>query len=318
MLWDFLPGGTFPGGAPFNVGYHLHCHDLAVHVASAIGRDELGNELLRRLQVWGLGTSGVAVHPDLPTGSVRARLSAGGDAHYEIATGVAWDRIAAEGSLAATTRADALVFGSLAQRTPFNRTSLQHLLAALPPTALRVFDVNFRPPHDDLPLIRRLATQATLLKLNDGEAARLCAGNPAASDVESHARFLATETGCVRVVITAAARGAGLLGRDGRSQSPTPWVRATRSWQRCFRVCCAAGTMPRPSLTRAASVSGSPRNAARHQTTRPEHPHRNSGGRRLTRVTDLRAADGGRSPRRPCGGTAARRRGKPAPHPPPA
>lgn len=216
MLWDFLPGGTFPGGAPFNVGYHLHCHDLAVHVASAIGRDELGNELLRRLQVWGLGTSGVAVHPDLPTGSVRARLSAGGDAHYEIATGVAWDRIAAEGSLAATTRADALVFGSLAQRTPFNRTSLQHLLAALPPTALRVFDVNFRPPHDDLPLIRRLATQATLLKLNDGEAARLCAGNPAASDVESHARFLATETGCVRVVITAAARGAGLLGRDGR------------------------------------------------------------------------------------------------------
>ena len=71
-------------------------------------------------------------------------------------------------------------------------------------------------PTDDLPLIRRLATQATLLKLNDGEAARLCAGNPAASDVESHARFLATETGCVRVVITAAARGAGLLGRDGR------------------------------------------------------------------------------------------------------
>lgn len=216
MLWDFLPGVTFPGGAPFNVGYHLHRHGLAVHVASAVGRDERGAELLQRLRDWGLGTGGVAVHPDLPTGSVQARLSASGDAHYEIATGVAWDRIPAAGSLDAATQAAALVFGSLAQRTPFNRASLEQLLAALPPAALRVFDVNFRPPHDDLPLIRRLAAHASLLKLNDGEAARLCAANPAADDVESHARMLAAQTGCARIVITAAARGAGLLSRDGR------------------------------------------------------------------------------------------------------
>ena len=24
ILWDFLPDALYPGGAPFNVAYHLH------------------------------------------------------------------------------------------------------------------------------------------------------------------------------------------------------------------------------------------------------------------------------------------------------
>src|SRR5436190_623390 len=49
ILWDFLPRGLFPGGAPFNVAYHLHCHAAAVRVVSAVGRAILGDELMRRL-----------------------------------------------------------------------------------------------------------------------------------------------------------------------------------------------------------------------------------------------------------------------------
>ncbi|MFA5058394.1 MAG: PfkB family carbohydrate kinase, partial [Opitutaceae bacterium] len=106
-------------------------------------------------------------------------------------------------------------FGSLAQRSVSNRAALDRLLTLLPDDALRVFDVNLRPPHDDLELVRTLARHATLLKLNAAEAARLAAG--AAEEPgreETDARALARLTGCAIVCVTAGARGAGLLRAD--------------------------------------------------------------------------------------------------------
>jgi fructokinase len=216
ILWDFLPDALHAGGAPFNVAYHLHRQGVRVHVASAVGRDALGDELLRRLAAWEIPTAGIARDAARPTGFVRATLGAQGDARYEIVRRVAWDRIpAGAAALAAARRAGAFVFGSLAQRSPANRAALRRLLAALPPDALRVFDVNLRPPHDDLALVHRLAREATLLKLNADEAARLAGKKPAAGREEAHARVLAAAFGCAVVVVTAGARGAGLL-RDGR------------------------------------------------------------------------------------------------------
>ncbi len=144
-----LPG-LFPGGAPFNVAYHLHRQGADVKVVSALGRELLGDELLRRLTGCGLGHVGIARHTDLPTGYVRATVSANGDASYEIVTDVAWDRIETSDTLLATARhAQALIYGSLAQRSPANRAALDRLLAALPANAWRIFDINLRPPHDD-------------------------------------------------------------------------------------------------------------------------------------------------------------------------
>lgn len=217
ILWDFLPAGLFPGGAPFNVAYHLHRQGADVTVVSAVGRDVLGDELLRRLDGWGLNPAGIARHADLPTGYVRATVSATGDAAYEIVTDVAWDRIeAAAPVLATAARADGFIYGSLAQRSPANHRALTRLLAVLPADAWRIFDINLRPPHDDPALVRELARHATLLKLNSAEAAKLAAGAAEAPGrEEADARALAAQTGCGFICITAGARGAGLL-RDGR------------------------------------------------------------------------------------------------------
>lgn len=215
ILWDFLPDGAFPGGAPFNVAYHLHQHGVPVQVGSAVGRDVLGDELLRRLGDWGIPTGGIARIEGVPTGHVRARLNARGDAEYDIVAGVAWDHIPAGPLQAVAGQAAALVFGSLAQRSPANRAALRTLLAALPPPARRVFDVNLRAPYDDLALVRELAPAATLLKLNSGEAARLCDDPPAPGREEAHARQLAALTRGGAVVVTAGERGAGLL-HEGR------------------------------------------------------------------------------------------------------
>ncbi|MDO8544372.1 MAG: carbohydrate kinase [Opitutaceae bacterium] len=214
ILWDFLPEGAFPGGAPFNVAYHLKQHGLDAHIASAVGRDVLGEELLRRLGGWGISTAAVVQRDGVLTGYVRAVLDAHGDAHYEIIRDVAWDIIPAEPSLATASRASALVFGSLAQRSAPNRTSLDSLLNALPASAHRVFDVNLRPPHDDLALVRRLAARATVLKLNADEAARLCGERAQPGSEEVHARALEKTTGCKVIVITAGAQGAGLWRAD--------------------------------------------------------------------------------------------------------
>ena len=222
ILWDFLPDALYPGGAPFNVAYHLHRRGVPTGLVSALGRDVLGEELLRRLRHWGLDTTLISRHHGLPTGTVIASLGSGGDATYDITASVAWDQIfITEDVVRAAVGAGALVFGSLALRTSFNRNALERLLAVLPDTALRVFDVNLRPPHDDLALVRELAPRATVLKLNAAEAARLAGGageSPGAE--EDHARHLAQLAGGALVCITAGARGAGLLRNDRWSWEP--------------------------------------------------------------------------------------------------
>lgn len=218
ILWDFLPAGLFPGGAPFNVGYHLKQLGADVRLVSAVGRDLLGDELLVRLRNWNLDTDLITRHSGLPTGYVRAVIGENGDARYHITPGVAWDQIFMNQAVArAAGGAQALVFGSLAQRSPFNRTVLHRIFDILPgrDSAWLVFDVNLRAPHDDLELVRELAPRATLLKLNAEEAARLCRlSGETSGHEEKHARALRHTTGCRLICITAAERGAGLL-RDG-------------------------------------------------------------------------------------------------------
>jgi fructokinase len=217
VLWDFLPDGLFLGGASLNAAYHLHHHAVNARVVSAVGRDVLGDELLRRCANWGLSTEGMAQLGDVPTGHVRVAIGRKGDAHFDIVTNVAWDKIpVTDENLRAAARADAFIFGSLAQRSTENRIALERLLAVLPEHALRVFDANLRPPYDDLDLVRLLARKATIFKLNANEAARLAANGPEKpGHEEASARLLADMSGCGFVVVTAGARGAGML-RGGR------------------------------------------------------------------------------------------------------
>lgn len=221
ILWDFLPEGLFLGGAPANVAYHLARLGYDARLVSAVGSDILGQEALRRLRGWKLDTELITRATDLATGSVVAKLSAAGDAHYEITAHVAWDRIAVgRDALAVAAQAGGLVFGTLALRSAPNRADLERLLEVLPPSAIRVLDINLRAPHDDLDLARWLAPRATVLKLNSEEAARLAELGPKdfEGSEETLARTLFSRHGCPLIAITSGAQGAGLL-RAGREWS---------------------------------------------------------------------------------------------------
>ena len=171
ILWDILPDGNrHLGGAPMNVAVHAQAVGCDASVISAVGEDELGREaidiLARRHR---LDLTAVQVLRERPTGAVDVRL-ADGQPTYEFRPDVAWDFLEATAVARQTaTAADAVVFGTLAQRSAVSRRAIQELLTLTQPKCLRVFDVNLRPPFYEDSIIGESLEQANVLKLNDGE-----------------------------------------------------------------------------------------------------------------------------------------------------
>lgn len=209
-LWDVLPRGIFLGGAPLNVAYHLSRHGIRSLPISAVGRDFLGTEILRRVTGWNIDSRFISTLPNRPTGTVTVELDARGNAHYRIARKVAWDRIPVSKLLLRQPAPAALVFGALALREPANRRTLERLFSAWP-TALRVVDLNLRRPFDRGPGVRFALRHAQLLKLNHDELAQLLARDPNVRRLERDARELAERHQLSRLCVTAGASGAGLL-----------------------------------------------------------------------------------------------------------
>ena len=84
--------------------------------------------------------------------------------------GVAWDHIPlTEEAIHIVKKADAVCFGTLAQRSPESRKTLNTLLSYTPESALRFFDINIRQKYYSEELIKDLLQQANVFKLNDEE-----------------------------------------------------------------------------------------------------------------------------------------------------
>ena len=92
-LWDVFPDEKKPGGAPANVAVHLRNFGLEPKLISRIGKDELGNNLLKFLREKGLDTSFIQVDEKYPTGVVNVQIADTGDARYDIVYPSAWDYI---------------------------------------------------------------------------------------------------------------------------------------------------------------------------------------------------------------------------------
>jgi len=170
ILWDLLPDGKQLGGAPANFAWHAQCLGAVGAVVSAVGDDELGREILTRLGAMHLDRSHVAVDAGHPTGTVTVTLDAGGKPHYTINEQVAWDYIpATDAVLALAGRADAVCFGSLAQRASASRRTIRAFLAAVRPGCIRLFDINLRKPFIDRRAIVESLGLTDVLKLSDDE-----------------------------------------------------------------------------------------------------------------------------------------------------
>ena len=56
LLWDMLPSGKRAGGAPVNFAYHAMKNGTEGWAISAVGEDELGDELIAKANEAGINT----------------------------------------------------------------------------------------------------------------------------------------------------------------------------------------------------------------------------------------------------------------------
>ena len=242
LLWDEFPAvpaasgprlGGGPdrrlGGAPAN--FAVMAARLGVHgiLASRLGADEAGERARALLARMPVDTRFLQTDPALPTGSVTVAMQHG-QPSYTIHAPVAWDALELSPEwreLAA--RADAVCWGTLAQRDARAEQAIHGFLAATRPDCLRIFDINLREPFFTAEIVTRSLAKATLLKLNDSEmphllslanlpaAADLPDGNDdtAAAELTAAAHRLLAEYGNLQVVaVTLGAHGSLLITRD--------------------------------------------------------------------------------------------------------
>jgi fructokinase len=220
ILWDCLPSGRHAGGAPFNVTAHLAQIGVSASLISCIGRDAVGDEILKVAQDKGVETQFVTrARIGLNTGTVLVTVDANGNATYELVQPAAWDEIRVpDEALTAVSKGRALIYGSLAGRSPYNLEQLDRLLTVKGP--LKFFDVNLRPPFANLPLVVQLARRADVLKLNDGEVGQLASWlrtgemkheTPRdARAITNACAIIAEATNAARICVTLAEEGAAL------------------------------------------------------------------------------------------------------------
>ncbi len=209
-LWDCLPNGLFFGGAPMNAAFHLRRFGADAWPLTCVGRDFLGDEATERMAAAGLPPDLIHRHDSLPTGTVKVKIDARGNASYSILEPVAWDRIPVDEQAAALAdKADAVIYGTLAQRGEFNRGEITKLLAR--DSLFKIYDVNLRPPYDDLDLVQELARPADLLKLNEEELFCLLPVESRNVPLKNAARLLRDRIGVRRICVTRAEKGAAFL-----------------------------------------------------------------------------------------------------------
>ncbi len=78
-------------------------------------------------------------------------------------------RAVTDEAVAIARGADAICFGSLAQRCETSRNTIQRLVAETPADALRVFDINLRQQFYSHGVVEQSLQLANVLKLNDDE-----------------------------------------------------------------------------------------------------------------------------------------------------
>ena len=219
MLWDLLPAGKQLGGATANVAFHVAALGGRAAVASCVGDDELGREILIRLDAAGVDRSAVAVDRRHDTGTVPVVVDDKGNPTFTITENVAWDHVPwTDACEALAAKANAVCFGSAAQRCDDTRETIARFLQAMPDQALRICDINLRPPFVDRDIIVSSLERADIVKLNDGELATLTAMLSLPDGVDEALHAVRDRFGLQMVVLTCAAEGSVIVTEQATSR----------------------------------------------------------------------------------------------------
>ena len=225
-LWDVLPEGKKIGGAPANFAYHVSQFGLDSIVVSAVGNDALGDEILENFRGKGLHT--LIARTDHPTGTVQVTLDGAGVPRYEIRENVAWDNIPFTPELEKLARETrAVCFGSLAQRSPVSKETIQRFLDTMPDGegTYKIFDINLRQDFYSAETAKASLDRCNILMINDEELVIVSRmfGLPAA-DMKEACRSAVREFGLKMLILTCGTRGSHVFTPGSESFEETPKV----------------------------------------------------------------------------------------------
>jgi fructokinase len=169
LLWDMLPAGPQLGGAVSNFAVMASRLGNNGAIATRIGTDPLGREAMAILKTTPVDVGYIQEDFSRVTGTVTVTL-ADGQPQYTIHEPVAWDFLELTPHwLALAEQADAVCFGTLAQRSPASRRTIESFLHETRPECVRVFDVNLRAPFFSSEIVEQSLELATIFKLNADE-----------------------------------------------------------------------------------------------------------------------------------------------------
>lgn len=229
LLWDLLPGGERLGGAPANFAVMAARLGNRGVIASRLGTDARGEQARDVLKGFPVELGYLQTDAAQATGTAGVEFS-GSEPRFVIHEPAAWDflewtpqwrELAAE--------ADAVCFGTLAQRGEGSRETIRKFAAATRPECVRVLDVNLRAPFYSAETVEESLKLATVFKLNEAEVPLVLRllGAPedearadSEDDLPKAAQWLMQRFPVRLVVVTLGAKGSLLVGRDGSDRHP--------------------------------------------------------------------------------------------------
>ena len=226
-LFDCLPEGRKLGGAPANFAYHVSQFGLNGCAISAIGDDELGEEIVETFERVNLNH--ILPKVEQPTGTVKVTLDDKGVPQYDICLGVAWDNIPLTDEMIDIARqTEAICFGSLAQRSEVSRKTIRRFLTTMPQTGdtLRVFDINLRQHFYSKDILEESFRLCNVLKINDEELVivQRMFGYEGLHE-EDTCKKLISDFGLKLLILTCGTNGSYVFDKDAVSFMPTPKVK---------------------------------------------------------------------------------------------
>ena len=222
LLWDLFPAEKTLGGAPANFAYITSLLGDEGIPASRVGRDDLGSDALLRLTELRLPTSFVQEDDAHPTGTVKVEVDGKGQPRFEISESVAWDFLEwTQDWRVLAQQADAICFGSLAQRSAKSQATIRKFLETTRPGVVRVFDVNLRQNFYDAEILSQSMKLATIVKLNHEELPVIMrlSGREHESD-EHSAKHLLKAFELELICVTRGANGSLLVTPNACSRHP--------------------------------------------------------------------------------------------------
>jgi len=173
LLWDVLPTEAVLGGAPANFSYRLSSFNVPCYLVSRVGNDERGETALELIRSKNIYDKLLQKDSTLQTGYVSVSLDNLGNASYIIHTDVAYDNIELNEDLKnAAKEASIICFGTLVQRSPVSRKTINSVLE-IAKDATKILDINLRKDCYSKETIESSLRLTDILKLNDEEIFKL-------------------------------------------------------------------------------------------------------------------------------------------------